>query len=309
MNGSGDRWALVLAAGDGTRLRSLTATGDGGHVPKQFCSFCSDRSLLAQTIGRAERLVSRERVVVVVAARHRELWEPELADLPAENVVVQPQNLGTGNGVLLGAMAIAQRDTAATLLILPSDHAFENERRLRIALRRAQLETIRHPRDLVLLGIEPDEPDTEYGWIVPARAGEGLTSGVAGFVEKPDALRAARLMAEGAVWSSFIMAARLAALLALYQRGRPEILRAFGEAFGAAGPALGPSVDRLYEDLPHCDFSRDLLQRGIGSLRLMRVPELGWSDLGTPERLLRLLRQRRLRRAAALHPALAAGRA
>ena len=286
---AGSGWALVLAAGDGNRLRGVTATTGGGHVPKQFCSFCSDRSLLAQTLERAARVVPRERIAVVVAAQHRVHWEPELAALPAGRVVVQPRNLGTATGMLLGAMAIRRLDPEASVLALPSDHAFRNEGRLRLALRRAQLAATRHRDALVLLGIEPDEPDTEYGWIVPGRGGDGLTTGVAAFVEKPEAGLAARLMAAGALWSSFILAAGLGALLDLYRRRQPGLLAAFeGARIGEAG-----EVERLYASLPSCDFSRELLQPGSGSLRLLRVPGVGWTDLGTPERLRRSLDGRR----------------
>jgi mannose-1-phosphate guanylyltransferase len=291
---AGHAWALVLAAGDGSRLSRVTAVAGGGHVPKQFCSFCSDRSLLAQTLERAARVVPAERIVVVVAAQHREYWEPELAGRPPGAVVVQPRNRGTANGLLLGGLAIRRRDPAASLLVLPSDHAFEDERRLRLALRRAQLALVRRPEALVLLGIEPDEPDTGYGWIVPGADRDALTTSVDGFVEKPEAARAAQLMAAGALWSSFILALRLQALLELYARRQPGLLRAFE---GALPPGAGrwpeAAVERLYDELPPCDFSRELLQAETGPLRLLRVPPVGWTDLGTPERLRRSLEARR----------------
>jgi len=299
-------WALVLAAGDGLRLRSLTATGEGTHVPKQYCSFCSDRSLLAETLARAERVVPRERVVVVVAEQHRALWEPELAGLPAGHVAVQPRNLGTANGLLLGVMTVLREAPAATLLVLPSDHAFENERGLRVALRRAQRAAARRPGELVLLGIEPEEPETEYGWIVPGGEADSLTTSIASFVEKPVAERAARLMASGALWSSFIMAARLAALLGLYERRQPRVLAAFR---AAARRDRESAWSDLYDELPAADFSRDILQDSTAALRLLRVPRLGWSDLGTPERVLRCLRRRPSRRSAVAAPAACARRA
>jgi dTDP-glucose pyrophosphorylase len=31
-------WALVLAAGEGSRLHTLTTTAEGAAIPKQFCS-------------------------------------------------------------------------------------------------------------------------------------------------------------------------------------------------------------------------------------------------------------------------------
>jgi mannose-1-phosphate guanylyltransferase len=261
-------WALVLAAGDGNRLRTLTASADGSHVPKQYCSFCSDRSLLGETLDRAARLAGRDRVAVVVAERHRALWEPELCDLPRRNVVAQPLNRGTANGLLLGCLRVARLDATATLVVLPSDHAFEDERALQAALRRARAATERHPDELVLLG-------------------------------------AARLMAAGGLWSSFIMAGRLASFLRVYGRAQPSLLAAFAEATRRAEPtdATDAGLEAFYDGLPSRDFSRDVLEACTGSLRVLRAAGLGWSDLGTPERLQRALSRRRRERA----PALAAG--
>jgi mannose-1-phosphate guanylyltransferase len=75
-------WALVLAAGEGSRIRHLTTDAQGRSVPKQYASFNGGASMLRQTLDRAMRLVPRERVAVVVARGHREFWARELADLP-----------------------------------------------------------------------------------------------------------------------------------------------------------------------------------------------------------------------------------
>lgn len=47
----------------------------------------------------------------------------------------------------------------------------------------------------------------------------------------------------------------------------------------------------LYEHLPQIDFSRDVLEVFSSSLRLLRVPACGWSDLGTPKRVAETLRR------------------
>src|SRR5574341_1084165 len=100
VGGASGAWAIVLAAGDGTRLRELT-----GDVPKQFCRLAGERSLLALALARAGRVAARERTLVVVAERHRRWWAGELAGHPAENVLVQPENRGTAAGILLPLLA------------------------------------------------------------------------------------------------------------------------------------------------------------------------------------------------------------
>ena len=119
----GNTWALILAAGQGTRLSSLTTTKEGFAVPKQFCSLCGGASLLEETLSRAETVATRSHIVTVVAAEHRRWWEPTLWTLPGENIVVQPQNKGTATGLLLPLLHILRRDPNATVAVLPSDHS------------------------------------------------------------------------------------------------------------------------------------------------------------------------------------------
>ena len=47
----GHTWAIVLAAGEGSRLSRLTIDADGSVVPKQFCSLDGSVSLIKQTLA------------------------------------------------------------------------------------------------------------------------------------------------------------------------------------------------------------------------------------------------------------------
>src|SRR5262245_54650103 len=148
-------WALVLAAGDGTRLRELT-TRDGHATPKQFCSLRGGGSLLSGALARAARCVPRKRILVVVAEEHRRFWEPELADLPADDVVVQPKNRGTAAGILLPLLTVLERDPEARLAILPSDHFVAREHVIAESLRLALASLEEGSGGMTLLGITPD---------------------------------------------------------------------------------------------------------------------------------------------------------
>ena len=123
----GATWAIVLAAGDGTRLRDLTVDRHGKAVPKQYCTLRGGRTLLGDALQRAQMVALPERVVVVVAAQHWEWWEPELASLPRANLIVQPQNRGTASGILLPLLSIVERDRAARIAVFPSDHFIQDE--------------------------------------------------------------------------------------------------------------------------------------------------------------------------------------
>src|SRR5277367_1187346 len=122
---SASTWAVVLAAGDGARLSTLTLDSTGVSVPKQFCSLNGGVTLLQQTLSRARAAARRERTATIVAQQHERWWQHM-----DERTIVQPMNRGTANGILLAALTIARRDPAARLVFLPSDHYVEDESRL-----------------------------------------------------------------------------------------------------------------------------------------------------------------------------------
>lgn len=285
-------WALVLAAGDGRRLQGLTRTPSGDVVPKQFCSLNGGLSFLEETVQRAQTLVPRDRICTIVASGHIRHWSRPLESLPVQNVISQPRNRGTAIGILLPLLHILQRDAKARILLLPSDHHVRNEARLGASLQAAMAPGRYEEAEIVLLGIEPDRADAELGYIVPERAGDSAFRAVRRFAEKPSCEEAGKLIRQGALWNTFIIAADAAALLQLFERRCPDVVASMRRWVQFESKDLGfpGSLAELYDELPDLDFSRAILQGQEKSLRVLPVPECGWSDLGTPERVAAALR-------------------
>ncbi len=286
-----DIWALVLAAGDGKRLERLTKAYGSPAIPKQYCSLRNGPSLLHDALRRALAVTALQRTCVVVAEKHRCWWMPETSVLPRDNVIVQPENRGTGVGILLPLLHILDCDARARIVILPSDHHIRAEHCLIRSLR-AALETIKlHEGRTLLLGVTPEEPDPGLGYIVPGAADEGAALPVLQFVEKPSTTDALKLIEQGALWNTFIIAASIGDLLGLYERRVPELVAELRWAIRRDRSSLHGwrAVTELYARLGPVDFSHDILPGQESSIRVVRVPPCGWSDLGTPERVARTL--------------------
>jgi mannose-1-phosphate guanylyltransferase len=296
-------WALVLAAGDGTRLASLTTDASGRSVPKQFCSLTGGRSLLEDAMHRARRIVPRDRLCAIVAADHRRYWQRTLWTLPASNVIVQPRNCGTANGILLAVLSILERDPLARIVFLPADHYVRDENALAASLREAATLLTRHPDGLSLIGIEPEEADPDLGYIVPGAVLRDGTRLVERFVEKPEPALARSLLARGALWNSFIFAAGGPALVGMMRERMPDVVDAMGTAI-ARDSRLGTrsALEDLYCELPLVDFSRAVVQGAEARLRVIAAPACGWSDLGTPKRVADALRRLELQRLERANP-------
>lgn len=285
-------WTLVLAAGEGTRLRSLTTSPSGTAIPKQFCSLFEGPSLLHEALKRAHAVSDEAHICAIVAEQHRHWWRGALGALPPANIIVQPENRGTANGILLPLLHILAREPGAQIVLLPSDHHVRQEPVLASALRRAVEQLEWRTDETLLLGIEPQEADPELGYILPgASDGRGALT-VARFIEKPPAAQARELIRSGGLWNAFIVASSAPGLLALFRRRIPEIVERMQAAIqhDREAGAEGRAVTELYRHLPVIDFSRDIVPGQESALRAVPVPFCGWSDLGTPKRVAEAVR-------------------
>lgn len=192
-------------------------------------------------------------------------------------MIVQPRNCGTANGVLLGLLRILEHDPLARIGFLPADHYVHDEVSLAHSLRSAA--TFVTGEGLTLLGIEPDDIDTELGYIVPDDPLDDGIRRVVQFVEKPTAAYARDLIARGAVWNSFIFWAHASALLALMRRRLPEIGEQMTNALArdSRRDEVTTALEELYDHLPVVDFSRDVMQGAESALCVSTAAACGWA--------------------------------
>jgi mannose-1-phosphate guanylyltransferase len=275
-------WAVVLAGGEGSRLKSLTTTATGETIPKQYCSLRRRECLLEIALQRAASFAQQDRICTIVAASHWKWWRLPLQDMNASQVIVQPANKGTAIGTALSLLHVEARDPLARVVLLPADHFVTHEDVLAGSLRHVVHAASAAPDKVFLLGAEPESADPELGYIIPGEPIDGVITTVREFVEKPPCGDAHALVDRGALWNTFILAGTVTALLGLLDESHNFV--------GAMRRALGsePGLDelaRLYHDLPAVDLSRDVLQQSTTRLRLLRAPPCGWTDLGTPKRV------------------------
>ncbi len=286
-------WGIVLAAGEGTRVRDFLAQLCGGRGIKQFCAVVGRRSMLEHTLARIERLIPRERILVVVSTDHREEVSTQLAHWPADNVIFQPRNRDTAPGILLPLAHLSQRDPLANVALFPSDHFIVREERFMSVVGRAATEVQQFPQEMVLLGMGSDRAEEGYGWIEPAAEEDGReTRAVCRFWEKPSCVDRHMLQARGALWNTFVCVAWVPTLWAMVQRVAPDLYHAFTEIRQALGRPHAPLViERVYEALRAVNFSSVVCEPLTSCLRVLPVPDVGWSDWGSVERIYASLEQ------------------
>ena len=289
------RWGMILAGGDGTRLRSLTRMISGDDRPKQFCRLLGGDTLLGQTQLRAARSIPPEKTIVALTNAHEHFFEPDLRN-SASRKLIQPSNRGTAPPILLGMLDIARQDSEAIVAVLPSDHYFSNESAFTRSLESAFSIAGNNPEAVVLLGARPHGPEIEFGWIeVGSTVGASHQDvfAVKGFKEKPSLHVAEQLFKSDALWNTFVMVGSVQAFLHLAWRGVPDVVEKLGLFLSRSSDNRHISVPAsLYEGIAPTDFSRHVLTAEIERLMVLRLNGIEWHDLGKPDRVISVVHSR-----------------
>jgi mannose-1-phosphate guanylyltransferase len=280
-------WAVLLAGGDGVRLRDLTMRIVGDHRPKQFCPIVGTESLLRQTRARLDPLFSGDRQVFVVSCVHERYYSKELADAKDSVVIAQPMNRGTAVGIIAALVRIMQADPDAVVGFFPCDHYYSDDESFRAVVSSATAGAEQFPQSLVIVGAEAEYAETEYGWIEPERAVLEAQARplcrVSRFWEKPGLSQARALLESGCLWNTFVTIGTAATFLELVCSEVPDVVLSITRALAGNDLAL------TYARLPNVDFSRDILAHQAKRLLVLRDSGSGWADLGSPDRVLGLL--------------------
>ena len=269
---------VVLCGGAGTRLWPVSRRD---HA-KQHIPLFGGPSPFQRTLQRLAAVPGFGRPVVIAGQSGRFLAAEEARAVGvAVELVIEPVGRDTLPAVTLGALVAARRGKDAVAFVLPSDHYVPDAAAFAAAA--AEAVAAAAGGDLVVFGLVPAGPATGFGYIRPGEAvggpGGNAARRVAAFVEKPDAARAADLVAEGCLWNSGMFAFRAEAGLAEIGRLAPAAVAVVTGALDAAGEDLGAlRLGEAFAAAPKVSFDVAVMER---TDRAVVVPAgFAWSDVG-----------------------------
>jgi mannose-1-phosphate guanylyltransferase len=290
----GDLWAIVLAGGEGVRLKPLVRRLCGEDRPKQYATLTGSKSLLRQTLERVALQVAPSRIVVVTQASHARYLGAALAGFPEIQVLYQPADRGTAAGVLMPAHWIQARDPRATVAVFPADHFILEETVFMRHAAQVAACARNHPDWLVLLGVAPTGPEPDHAWIEPGArlgwAGPGPVHRIRAFREPASREAARELFTAGGLWDTSVLAASVGTLIDAGLRSVPLLhdrLVRLGVFEGTQYESW--ALRQAYLFAPTVDFSPAVLESSELPLAVVEGPPLTWCELATPERVARSL--------------------
>src|SRR4051812_12971877 len=156
----GALYGVVLAGGTGTRLWPLSRAG---HPKFLHPLTGTDASLLQATVDRMDQLSPADRVFVVTGVAHAAEVVRQLADVPADNVLIEPSPRDSCAAIALAAAVIARREPEAIMGAFASDHLIAEKDKFTQVIQQA-MDGARQGL-LMTLGITPTRPETGYGYL------------------------------------------------------------------------------------------------------------------------------------------------
>ena len=276
MDEGGPTVAVILCGGPGARLWPLSRS----QRTKPFIELPGGGTLFGELVASLAGAGVAE-LVVVAGAAQLEHCQAELAALegrlPPARLVIEPEGRGTAPA-LAAALRLIEgvHGPDATFMMYPADHHVKDRAALNAAV--AEASKIAAAGRIVVLGVEPTHPSTQYGYIVAGEESEGRLP-VASFVEKPAAKRAEELLAAGSCyWNAGMFGATVETMLQELKIHAPEV--------AAAAAALEPDREQrvwTIDPASWLDFPVIMVDHAVAEKTALGtvVPvACGWSDLG-----------------------------
>ncbi|MFD3191521.1 mannose-1-phosphate guanylyltransferase/mannose-6-phosphate isomerase [Sedimentitalea sp. HM32M-2] len=270
---------VLLCGGSGTRLWPLSRKS----YPKQFAALIGDSTLFQAS---AARLSGPEFAspMVLTNSDFRFIVTEQLAAAGVDPaaILIEPEGRNTAPAVLAAALWLEKTDPAALMLVAPSDHVVPDAAAFRAAVMAGV--PAAEAGQLVTFGIKPTHAETGYGYLELAEdPGDFAARPLAlkQFVEKPDAARAAEMLAAGTyLWNAGIFLFSIKTILAAFRAHAPDLVEPVQAAVDQGQPDLGflrlaPEPWGQADDIS-IDYA--VMERADN---LSVVPfAAGWSDLG-----------------------------
>ena len=269
-----------MAGGIGSRFWPMSRN----NFPKQFIDILgTGKTLIRQTYERFLSICPPENIYIVTNESYLPHVFAQIPELGKDQVLAEPQRRNTSPCVAYAAMKIYKVNPKANLIVAPSDHIIQNEKKFQQAIERGLLFTSENDV-LLTIGIQPSRPDTGYGYIQfkeDASEDEFKIRKVKTFTEKPNLEMAKFFLKSGEfLWNAGIFLWNAKTILKAFEELMPDMHAIFAEGNDLYHtPEEADFIRKAYALCKNISIDYGIMEKARNVFVLSA--EFGWSDLGT----------------------------
>lgn len=265
-------FGIILAGGSGSRLWPLSRE----LYPKQLLSLISDKSLLQSTFERLSTFMPAENIISITNTKHTANVKLQLENLSKGAIVLsEPLSKNTAPAIALATKFIQTKENDPVILVVPSDHLIKNNKKFAETVNKG--EKLAQAGYIVTFGIEPDYPETGYGYINVLK--QPILDGfkVKEFVEKPDIKTAQKYIdAKTYFWNSGIFMFKASTMIEEIKKLTPEISKVMDECDFSSSDRIEYN---LFNKMPNISIDYAIMEKS-DKIALVKL-ESDWNDLGS----------------------------
>lgn len=274
--------ALIMAGGKGTRFWPLSTE----EKPKQFLKLIGNRTMIQKTVDRILPIIDYKNIFVCTNARYSELVQEQLPDLPAENIILEPESKNTMPGIALSSLIIKRRFRDVNILVLPADHLITEEESFRLKIKEADKFINRNRDSIITFGMKPTRPETGYGYIKYAKQEIKSVVAVESFVEKPNLSTAINyLESDNYLWNSGMFFWNVNSILNEIKKYAPETYEALEFIDNSEEELSNEKIEKAYMATTAESIDYAIMEKSNNIFVI--ESNFGWDDVGSWQALTR----------------------
>ena len=275
----GNVYAVILVGGKGKRLRPLSTS----KKPKAFLSVTKDcKTMFKRTIDRVSRFVRPENIIVVANKMHERLVKTDFRGIGKDNLLLEPVSRNTAPAIAYAASTLMARNIDAVMVVIPTDQYIIDEGGYFDTIR-IGIEFASENDALVVLGVKPRFPSTQFGYIKIDEPEHRIQKvfKVTKFTEKPDTRLAWRYFNDRQyLWNTGAFVFRASSVLSAMKRCAPKVYAAVQDP---------RRTGRNYRAAPDISIDYAVLEKA-DNIYCVRG-EYAWQDMGSFKTLADILKR------------------